>query len=481
MQSDKRNLSMLFDFYEMTMSNGYFLKGDTSGRVAFDLFFRRNPDKSGYSVFAGLKQIVEYILDLRFDEEDIEYLEKCGIFDGQFLGYLKNFKFRGDLYAFPEGTVMYPNEPVITVVAPLIEAQLIETFLLLQVNHQSLIATKASRLIHAAQGRSVSDFGARRAHNADAANYGARAAFIGGVDGTSNTFAAKEFDIPVSGTMAHSWVMYFENEYEAFKKYAEVYPDSTLLLVDTYDVLKSGVPNAIRVAREVLAPMGKRLKGIRIDSGDLAYLSRKARKMLDDAGLDDCKIVATNSLDEYTINSLILQGAQIDVFGVGERLVTSKSDPVFGAVYKLSAVEREGEFSPRIKISENVEKITNPGLKKVYRVYDRTGKAVADLIAKREEPVDLSKPFRYVDPAAPWRRRYFENCTAKELQIPVIKGGKLVCELPALNDIRDYVKRQLGGEIWSEEQRFENPHVHYVDMTPDYYEMKMELLNKLQK
>lgn len=481
MQFDERNLTMLADFYEITMSNGYFVQKERGTRVAFDLFFRRNPDHSGFSVFAGLEQIVDYILNLHFEDDDIKYLEKCGIFDGQFLNYLKNFKFGGDLYSFPEGTVMYPNEPVITVVAPLIEAQILETFLLLQVNHQSLIATKAARLMKAAQGRSVSDFGARRAHNADAAVYGARAAYIAGVDGTSNVLAAKTFDMPVSGTMAHSWIMYFEDEYEAFKKYAEVYPDATLLLVDTYDVLKSGVPNAIRIAHEVLEPVGKRLKGIRIDSGDLAYLSRNARKMLDDAGLADCKIVASNSLDEYTINSLILQGACIDVFGVGERLVTSKSDPVFGAVYKLAAVERDGTFTPRIKISENVEKITNPGLKSVYRVYDSTGKAVADLIAKRGENIDMSKPFRYVDPNAPWRQRYFENCTVKELQIPVIKNGKPVYKLPELNDIRAYVLDQLDGEIWSEEQRFENPHVHYVDMTPDYYDMKFELLHKLQK
>lgn len=481
MLSDKRNLSMLLDFYEMTMSNGYFVQQEKDNRVVFDLFFRRNPYGSGYSVFAGLEQIVDYILNLHFDSGDIGYLRSQGIFDGKFLKYLENFSFTGDLYSFPEGTVMYPNEPVITVVAPLIEAQIIETFLLLQVNHQSLIATKASRLIKAARGRSVSDFGARRAHNADAADYGARAAYIGGVAGTSNVLAAKQFGIPVSGTMAHSWVMYFNDEFTAFKKYAEVYPDSTLLLVDTYDVLKSGVPNAIRVAKEVLAPAGKRLKGIRIDSGDLAYLSRKARKLLDDAGLHDCKIVATNSLDEYTIGSIITQGAQIDTFGVGERLITSKSDPVFGAVYKLSAVEKDGVFEPRIKISENVEKITNPGLKKVYRVYDNTGKAVADLIANGDEEIDMSEPFRYVDPAAPWRQRYFENCTAKNLQIPVIKDGKQVYGMPSLEEIKGFVKAQLEGEIWSEEQRFENPHRHFVDMTPDYYSMKMELLHRLQK
>jgi nicotinate phosphoribosyltransferase len=463
------------------MSNGYFACGERDKKVAFDLFYRRNPDGGGFAVFAGLEQIVEYILQLHFDEEDIAYLKSCKIFSDEFLNYLKNFRFTGDVYSFPEGTIMYPNEPIITVVAPLIEAQIVETFMLLQVNHQSLIATKAVRLIRAAQGRSVADFGARRAHNADAAFYGARASYIGGADGTSNVLAAQKFGMPPSGTMAHSWIMYFDDEYTAFKKYAEIYPDNALFLVDTYDVLKSGIPNAIAVAKDVLAPLGKRLKGVRIDSGDLAYLSRKSREMLDAAGLTDCKIVVTNSLDETTIHSLIAQGAKIDSFGVGERLITAKSDPVFGAVYKLVAVERDGEFVPRIKISENVEKITNPALKCVYRVYNQSGKAVADLIALQgERPVD-NKPFDYVDPAAPWKKLRFENCTFKPLQQKIIEGGKLVYNLPKLNSIRAFVKAQLKGEIWSEEQRFENPHVHYVDMTPNYYKMKTELLEELQK
>lgn len=481
MGKDVRNLTMLMDFYEMTMSNGYFNDGVYKTRVVFDLFFRRNPDGGGYSVFVGLEQIVEYVLNLRFDEEDIEYLRQNGITDERFLNYLKNFKFGGDLYSFTEGTIMYPNEPVITVVATLIEAQLIETFLLLQVNHQSLIATKASRLVRAADGKVVSDFGARRAHNADSALYGARAAYIGGVSSTSNLLAAKRFSIPVSGTMAHSWVMFYGDEFTAFKKYALTYPDSTLLLVDTYDVLKSGVPNAIRVAKEVLQPLGKRLKGVRIDSGDLAYLSRKVRKMLDENGLNDCKIIATNSLDEYTITSLISQNAQADIFGVGERLITSKSDPVFGAVYKLSAVENGGAFEPRIKISENAEKITNPGLKSVYRVYDESGKAVADLIAQSGEEIVSRKRLRYVDPSSPWRERYFENCTFKPLQIPVIIGGEAVYKRESIEEIRAYVKYQLEREIWSEEQRFENPHAHYVDMTIEYYEMKTRLLQSLQR
>ncbi len=479
-QFDKRNLSMVMDFYEMTMSNGYFKADDQKTRVVFDVFYRKNPDGGGYAIFAGLAQIVDYIQNFHFDKEDIEYLRSQGIFDEEFLEYLKDFKFKGDIYAFPEGTIMYPSEPMLTVVAPLIDAQLVETALLLQINHQSLIATKASRIVRAAQGRAVSDFGARRAHNMDAAVLGARAAYIGGVNGTATVLSGQLFGIPVGGTMAHSWVMYCEDEYEAFKKYALTYPDSCLLLIDTYDIMKSGVVNAIRVAKEVLEPMGKRLKGIRIDSGDLAYFSKRVRAALDEAGLTDCKITVSNSLDEYTINSLVEQGACIDSFGVGERLITSKSEPVFGAVYKLAAVEKNGVFEPRIKVSENVEKITNPGLKKVYRVYNDSGMAVADLIAMSDEKIDLSKPFRYVDPKAPWRRRSFENCTAKELQVQIFKDGKLVYKLPTLEEIRDYVKLQMGDQMWQEEQRFENPHVHFLDMTPSYYEMKMELLHKMQ-
>lgn len=480
-QFDKRNLTMVMDFYELTMSNGYYREQDRDSRVAFDVFFRKNPDGGGYSIFAGLEQIIEYIQDLHFDEEDIEYLRQQNIFEEDFLEYLSAFHFQGDMYAFPEGTIMYPNEPVITVVAPLIDAQLVETAILLQVNHQSLIATKASRIVRAAQGRAVSDFGARRAHNMDAAVYGARAAYIGGVGGTATVLSGQLFDMPVGGTMAHSWVMYYEDEFTAFQKYAETYPDATVLLVDTYDVLKSGVPNAIRVAKEVLEPAGKRLKGVRIDSGDLAYLSKKARKMLDEAGLSDCQIVASNSLDEYTITSLIEQGGKIDSFGVGERLITSKSEPVFGAVYKIAAVERDGVYQPRIKVSENVEKITNPGLKKVYRVYDETGKAVADLIGRHDEEIDMGEPFRYIDPVAPWRQRTFDHCTCKELQVPIFKDGRLLYELPSLDQIREYVRNQMEEEMWTEEQRFENPHVHYLDMTPNYYDMKMELLYTIQK
>lgn len=480
-QDMARNLSMVMDLYEMTMSNGYFEEHNKGTRVAFDVFYRKNPDDGGFAIFAGLEQVIDYILNLHFDSSDIEYFRELNIFNEDFLSFLSDFRFTGDMYAFPEGTVMYPNEPIITVIAPLIDAQLIETALLLQVNHQSLIATKTRRIVNAANGRAISDFGARRAHNMDAAVYGARAAYIGGAVSTATVLAGKMFGIPVSGTMAHSWVMFYKDEYDAFKRYAELYPDNTVLLVDTYDVIESGVPNAVKVAKEVLEPMGKRLKGIRIDSGDLAYLSKKARKMLDTAGLEDCSIIISNSLDEFTITSLINQGAKVDSMGVGERLITARSEPVFGAVYKLAAVEENGIFVPRIKISENVEKITNPGLKKVYRIYDTYGSAVADLIAKADETVDLSKPFRYVDPKKPWKNRYFEGFTAKELQIPVILNGQVVYERKNVKEIADYVRQQLDKEIWVEEQRFENPHIHYMDMTPDYYEMKMELLNDSRK
>lgn len=478
----ERNLSMVMDFYELTMSNGYFNDGVKDVMAVFDVFYRKNPDNGGFSVFAGLEQIVEYIENLKFSEEDIEYLKSQNLFNTEFLDYLKNFKFRGDIYSLPEGKVMYPGEPIITVVAPLIDAQLIETAILLQVNHQSLVATKTRRIVKAADGRAVSDFGARRAHNMDAAVYGARAAYIGGAVGTATVLAGQMFDIPISGTMAHSYIMFYKDEFTAFKKYAECYPDSTTLLVDTYDVLKSGVPNAIRVAKEVLEPMGKRLKGVRIDSGDLAYLTKRTRKMLDAAGLTDCNIIISNSLDEFTITSILSQGGCVDSFGVGERLITAKSEPVFGAVYKLAAVmDENGEFDPRIKVSENVEKITNPGLKKVYRIIDGEGRAIADMIARADEEIDMSKPFRYVDPNKPWKNRFFENCRAEELQIPVIKNGEVVYKKPSLNEISEFVKQQLSEEIWEEEQRFENPHIHYMDMTPNYYELKMQLLNDSRK
>ena len=479
-QFDKRNLSMMMDFYEMTMSYGYFHQPNRDVRVAFDLFFRSVPDKGGYAIFAGLQHVIEFVENLSFSDADIAYFRKQNLFSEEFLDFLRGFRFRGDIYAMPEGTIIYPNEPLMTIVAPIIDAQLVETAILAQINHQSLVATKASRIVRAAEGRKVADFGARRAHNMDAATYGARAAYIGGIDMTATVSAGQQFNIPISGTMAHSWVMFFEDEYTAFKKYAEIYPQATVLLVDTYDVLHSGIPNAIRIAHEVLAPQGHRLAGVRVDSGDLAYLSKRIRKMLDKAGLEDCKIILSNSLDEFTISSLLLQGARVDSFGVGERLITAKSDPVFGAVYKLVAVEEDGAFQPRIKMSENVEKLTNPGLKDIYRIYDHHGKAVADMIAVQGEQIDRSQPFRYVDPRKPWKNRFFEGGSAVNLRRLYVRDGERVEDLPPLEEIREYVRRQLAEEIWPEEQRFENPHRHYLDMTPDYYELKMGLLEEVR-
>ncbi len=416
---------------------------------------------------------------MHFGEEDIEYLRSLNLFGEDFLEYLHNFRFHGDVYAFPEGTVMYPDEPVITVVADLVEAQIVETELLAQVNHQSLIATKARRIVRAADGRAVSDFGARRAHNNDAAIYGARAAFIGGINGTATVSAGQYFNIPVGGTMAHSWVMYYKDELTAFRKFAEVYPDNCILLVDTYDVLDSGVPNAIQVFGE-MREKGIRSKnyGIRIDSGDLAYLTRETRAMLDQAGYQDAKIVISNSLDEFTITSILRQGGCVDSFGVGERLITSRSEPVFGAVYKLGSVEENGVMVPRIKVSETVAKITNPGLKDVYRIFNETGHAVADLLVNAGEEVDLSRPYRFVDPESPWKKRTFVNCTARKLQEPVIVKGERVNPPVPTVEIAAYVKHQLQEEIWREEQRFENPHRHYLDMSVDYYNMKIKMLEE---
>lgn len=477
-----RNVSMVMDFYELTMAYGYFVNGDLNTRVAFDVFYRKNPDQGGFAIFAGLEQIVEYIQGFHFSSEDMAYLEGLGLFSEAFLEYLKQFRFQGDIYAFPEGTIMYPNEPVLTVVAPVIDAQLIETGLLTIFNHQSLIATKARRITKAADGRAEIDFGARRAQGFDAATYGARAAMIGGAAGTATVSAAQMMGEVPKGTMAHSWIMRFPTELEAFRAYAQLFPRNCVLLVDTYDVLKSGVPNAIRIFQE-MKEQGTALSsyGIRLDSGDLAYLSRHAREMLDQAGFTDAKITVSNSLDEYTIESLLNQGACIDSFGVGERQITAKSDPVFGGVYKLSAVEENGKLIPRIKISEAVEKITNPGLKEVYRIYDENGRAVADMIAGKEEIVDLSKPFRYVDPEKPWKNRFFDGFTAQKLQIPVFIHGEFVGEKKAVREIAAYVKKQLAEEIWEEEQRFENPHKHYLDMTPDYYDQKMSLLHDMEE
>ncbi|WP_418391154.1 nicotinate phosphoribosyltransferase [Acidaminococcus intestini] len=483
MQSDERNLSLVMDLYEMTMANGYFSDGlDKIKKVTFDVFYRNNPDNGGYAIFAGLEQVLELVKNFHFSKSDVAYFRSLHLFSEEFLTYLESYHFHGDIDALPEGTVMYPHEPILTVTAPMLDAQLLETAILAEINHQSLIATKTNRIVRAAQGRVVSDFGARRAHNMDAAVYGARAAYIGRANGTATVFAGKEFGIPVGGTMAHSWVMYFDDEFEAFKKYAEIYPDNVVLLIDTYDVIHSGLPNAIRTAKEILHPMGKRLKGVRIDSGDLAYLSKRVRKILDDEGLHDCQIVASNSLDEYTIRSILDQGGRIDSFGVGERLITAKSDPVFGAVYKLVAVENQDKtWTPRIKVSESIEKITNPGRKDLYRIYNSNGKALCDLIACEGETVDLSAPFRYVDPKEPWRLRHYTNCTAKALKVPVVRDGKVIYQTPSLDAIREFVRHQLTEEIWEEEQRFENPHPHFMDMTPAYYEEKMQVLAQSRK
>lgn len=468
---------MLCDFYQLTMGNGYLMTDYADKTAYFDLFFRRVPDKGGYAVCAGLEQVIEYIKNLHFDKDDIEFLRGKGIFDEKFLDYLRNFKFTGDIFAIPEGTPVFPYEPLITVRAPAIQAQLVETMLLLLVNHQSLIATKASRIVRAADGRAISEFGSRRAQGASGAVLGARAAYIGGCAGTACVISDKLYGVPATGTMAHSWVQMFNSELEAFEKYCEVYPDSTTLLVDTYNVLKSGVPNAIKAFDKVLKPLGKRPKGIRLDSGDIAYLSIEARKMLDEAGYSDCKIVASNSLDEYIISDLLRQGAKIDLFGVGERLITASSEPVFGGVYKLCAVEENGEITPKIKISENVAKITNPHFKKVYRIFDnKTGKAEADLLCVFDEKIDETKPLELFDPNYTWRRKTFTDFTAKELQVPIFRNGELVYKSPALDEIKAYCAEQIGT-LWESVLRFENPHNYYVDLSQKLWDIKQNLLS----
>ncbi len=477
--SRHRNISMMMDLYEMTMANGYYLTGNKDKRVAFDVFYRNNPEGGGFSIFAGLEQVLDYLEHMHFDPEDIEYLRSLNLFDEGFLKYLADFRFCGDVYAFREGSVMYPGEPILTIVGNLIETQMVETEILAQINHQSLIATKARRIVRAAGSRPVSDFGARRAHNNDAAIYGARAAYIGGVVGTATVAAGQYFDIPVGGTMAHSWVMYYDDELAAFREFARLYPDNCILLIDTYDVLKSGLPNAIKIFEEMRASGVKSKNyGIRIDSGDLAYLTKKTRARLDEAGFEDAKIVISNSLDEYTITSILSQGGQVNSFGVGERMITSKTDPVFGAVYKMCAVENDGVMMPRIKVSEVIEKVTNPGLKEVYRIYDENGRATAELIAKKGEEINLSSPDEFIDTDRPWKVRHFQKCTAKKLQTMAMRGGKRIDDKPSVQDIAAFVKEQLSNEIWDEEQRFENPHKHFMDMTPEYYKMKMGMLSK---
>lgn len=473
---DKRNLEMIADFYEFTMSNGYFIK-NMNDIAYFDVFFRKVPDDGGFAIFAGLKQIIDFVKDLHFTEEDLSYLKERNMFSEDFLDYLRNFKFSGDIWAIPEGTVVFPNEPLITVKAPIIEAQLLETFFLLTVNHQSLIATKTRRIVNQAKGHPVMEFGARRAHGADAAIFGARAAIIGGAVGTSCTTSAQNFDVPVSGTMAHSWIQSFDSEYEAFKAYAEIYPNGCTFLVDTYNTLESGVPNAIRVANEVLKPLGARPVAIRLDSGDLAYLSKEARKMLDKAGYPDCKICATNSLDERLIASLFEQDAKIDLFGVGENLITAKSDPVFGGVYKLVATEKNGNIIPKIKISENVAKVTNPSFKKLFRFYSKeTGKALADLITLHDEEV-LEGEYTIFDPANTWKRKILKDYYVKELQVKIFENGNLVYNSPSLKEIAEYSKNDLET-IWDETKRIDNPHKYFVDLSQNLWNLKQELLHK---
>ena len=475
--SDKLNLTMLCDFYELTMGAGYFANGYTDRITYFDLFFRRCPDGGGFAIAAGLEQIVQYIQKLHFDTEDIAYLRERKCFNEDFLNYLANFKFTGDIWAVPEGTPIFPREPIITVRAPAIQAQLVETYLLLCVNHQSLIATKANRVVRAAEGRTVLEFGSRRAQGADAAILGARAAYIGGCHGTACTISDQLYGVHAGGTMAHAWVQMFDSEYEAFKAYVKMFPHNATLLVDTYNTLKSGVPNAIRAFNEVLKPMGLTKCGIRLDSGDLAYLTREARKMLDEAGWTDCKISVSNSLDEYIIRDLLRQGAQIDMFGVGERLITAKSEPVFGGVYKLAAIEEpDGTVVPKIKISENVEKITNPHHKKLYRFYAKdTGKAIADYLTVYDEVVDDSKDMPIFDPDATWKHKTMTNFQAREVRVPVFKGGELVYKLPSLPQPQASCRREVAT-LWDEVKRFDNPQTYYVDLSQKLWDIKYDLL-----
>ena len=475
------NLTMLVDFYELTMAHGYFENGMEDQIAYFDMFFRRVPDEGGFAIMAGLEQLIEYLKHLEFTDEDIEYLRSKQLFSEGFLTYLKNFKFACDIYAIPEGTPIFPNEPILTVRGPIIQAQFIETMILLSINHQSLIATKSNRIVRAANGRPVLELGARRAQGADGAILGARAAYIGGCKGTACTISDRDFNVPALGTMAHSWVQTFDSEYEAFKKYAELYPENCTLLVDTYNTLKSGVPNAIKVFKEILIPKGYKPGAIRIDSGDAAYLSKKARKLLDEAGLHETKIVISNSLDEYIIKDLLIQNAPIDSFGVGERLITSKTEPVFGGVYKIVAVEKEGQMIPIIKISNNIEKITNPGSKQVYRLYDRdTKKAIADVITLAHEKIDDTKPYTIFDPEHTWKRKEITNFIARPLLAPIFLNGQFVYTSPTLEEIVTYSKEQIEM-LWEEVLRFEKPHRYYVDLSKELWTLKTELLEKYSK
>ena len=478
---DNNNYTLLTDFYEFTMANGFFNKGYRDKTAYFDMFFRKIPDGGGFAIMAGVEQLIEYLKNLSFSSEDIAYLRGKGIFSEEYLDYLKDFKFTCDVWAIPEGTPIFPHEPIVVVRGPVVQAQFIETMILLTINHQSLIATKTNRIVRAAQGRPVMEFGSRRAQGYNAAILGARAAYLAGCVGTACALADRDFGVPALGTMAHSWVQLFDNEYEAFKAYALAYPDSCTLLVDTYNVLKSGIPNAIKVFDEVLKPLGKRPKGVRIDSGDITYLSMRCRKMLDEAGYPDCGIVASNSLDEYIIRDMIVQGAKIDSFGVGERLVTSKSEPVFGGVYKLAAVENDrGEVEPKIKVSENVTKITTPGFKQVYRLYSReSSAAIADVITLHDEIIDDTAPYEIFDPEHTWKRKTITDFYARPLLKQIFKNGELVYDQPPLEVLREYCRMEIDG-LWDEVKRFENPHKYYVDLSHRLWDMKYGLLEKYQ-
>ncbi len=471
------NHTMLTDFYEITMANGYFKEGMGEKIAYFDMYFRQAPDGAGFAIMAGVEQLISYLKELKFEKEDIEYLRKKNLFDEDFLKYLENFKFSCDVWAVPEGTPIFPNEPIVTVRGPLIQAQFIETMILLTVNHQSLIATKSNRIVRAAGDIPVMEFGSRRAQGYDGAIYGARAAYIGGVSGTACTISDQMFGVPALGTMAHSWVQSFPTEYEAFLAYAKTYPENCTLLIDTYHVLKSGLPNAVRVFNEVLKPLGIKKCGVRIDSGDITYLTKKCRKYLDDAGWEDAKIVISNSLDEYIIRDILQQGAKVDSFGVGERLITSKSEPVFGGVYKLVAIEENGVIEPRIKVSENVAKITNPYFKKVYRLYSKeTGMAIADVLTAFDENIDDSKPYEIFDPRNTWKRKVVKNFKAVPLQVPIFKNGECVYHTPSLAEIKTYCQESLAT-IWDEVKRFENPHEYYVDLSQRLWDIRYELLS----
>ena len=477
MSYGERNLTMLTDFYELTMANGYFENGMGNTISYFDLFFRNVPENGGFAIMAGLDQAIDYMNNLKFDDDDIDFLRSKGIFCEEFLTYLKNFEFKCDVWAIPEGTPIFPNEPVMTVRGPAIQAQFVETMLLICINHQSLIATKANRIVRAAEGRPVMEFGSRRAQGFDGAIYGARAAYIGGCCGTACTITDKEMGTPALGTMAHSWIQMFDSELEAFRAYAKSYPKGTTLLVDTYNVLKSGVPNAITVFKEMRA-RGEKPAGIRIDSGDITYLSKRARQMLDDEGFPDVKIVASNSLDEYIIRDILMQGAKIDSFGVGERLITSKSEPVFGGVYKLAAIEKDGEIIPKIKVSENVTKITNPDFKEVWRLFDTsTGKAIADVLTCRGEVIDDTRPYVIFDPEHTYKRKLLSNFSAVKLMERIFDGGKCVYASPSAEDIKAYCAAQLDT-LWDELKRFEYPHKYYVDLSQKLWDKKNELLEK---